>query len=107
MSRLGNFKRKPSAHLHPTHTGSPYTAKEVAKAGADDDQVQRLVQVITAKAYVAAHEGHTGIGHRYENANVLKRAAEQLRDMGYSVSFDPGAEGYSGVAFSPYLSIDW
>lgn len=84
-----------------------YTAEEVSEAGASDVEVQCLVQVITAKAYVAAQEGHTGIGHRHENANVLKRAGEQLRGMGYGVRFDPGGEGYSGVAFSPHLSINW
>lgn len=84
-----------------------YTAKEVAGAGAGDGQVQRLVQVITAKAYIAAQEGHTGIGHRHGNANLLKRAGQQLRDMGYAVRFDPGGDGYSGVVFSPYLLISW
>lgn len=107
MSWLDISKRKPTAHLHPTHTGSLYTAKEVAKAGVDDFEVQLLVQAITAKAYTAAQEGHTSIGYRYGNANLLKRAGEQLRDMGYAVSFDPGAEGYSGVFFSPHLSISW
>ena len=108
MSWLDIFKRKPAANLHPTTTGSLYTAKEVAKAGVDDAQVQRLVQVITAKAYVAAQEGHTGIGHRHENANVLKRAGEQLRGMGYAVRFDPGGETYDGdYFFSPNLSISW
>ena len=108
MSWLDIFKRKPAANLHPTHTGSLYTAKEVAKAGVDDFEVQCLVQVITAKAYVAAQEGHTGIGYRYGNANLLKRAGEQLRGMGYGVRFDPGGETYDGdYFFSPNLSISW
>lgn len=108
MSWLDIFKRKPAAHLRPTHTGSLYTAGEVAEAGVGDGEVQRLVQVITAKAYVAAQEGHTGIGYRYGNANVLKRAGEQLRDMGYAVRFYPGGETYDGdYFFSPNLSISW
>ena len=102
MSWLDIFKRRPAANLHPTTTGSLYTAKEVAKAGVDDAQVQRLVQVITAKAYVIAQKGYTGIRYSHENANLLKLAGQQLKGMGYSVRFDPGDDG-----FSPYLAISW
>lgn len=115
MSWLGIFKKKPRAPYGVSFEGDTpaqgkiaYTAKEVAGAGVSDGEVQRLVQVITAKAYVAAQEGRTGIGHRHENANVLKRAGQQLRDMGYGVRFDPGGETYDGdYYFSPNLSIDW
>lgn len=118
MSWLGIFKRKPrtlgGVPGVSFETGTPapgnigYTAKEVAKAGVDDVEVQCLVQVITAKAYIAAQEGHTGIGYRYGNANLLKRAGEQLRGMGYAVRFDPGGETYDGdYFFSPNLSISW
>ena len=117
MSWLDIFKKKPRARWSvvgvsfadgtPAQGKIAYTAEEVAGAGAGDDQVQRLVQVITAKAYVAAQEGHTGIGHRHENANLLKRAGEQLRGMGYGVRFDPGGETYNGDNFSPHLSISW
>lgn len=92
----------------PGHDKKTYTAKEVAKAGVDDVEVQRLVQVITAKAYVAAQEGHTSIGHRDENANLLKRAGEQLSDMGYDVIFNPGGRTNNGYYYSsPLLSISW
>ena len=102
MSWLDIFKRKPAANLHTTHTGSLYTAKEVAEAGVSDKKVQSLVWDITTKAYVVAQKGHTGIRYSHENANLLKLAGQQLKGMGYSVRFDPGDDG-----FSPYLAISW
>lgn len=112
MSWRGLFKRKPREYWTvpgvtfeddtPAPGNVAYTAKEVAEAGVSDDQVQLLVQDITAKAYVASQKGRTGIGYSHDNANRLKRAREQLTRMGYSVSFYPGIDGSS-----PYLSIDW
>lgn len=112
MSWLDIFKRKPQARWSvvgvtfeddtPAPGNVAYTAKEVAGAGASADQVQLLVQDITAKAYVASQKGRTGIGYSHDNANRLKRAREQLTRMGYSVSFYPSVDGSS-----PYLSIDW
>ena len=117
MSWLDIFKKKPRAPWGmpgvsfeddaPTPGKIAYTSKEVAEAGASADQVQLLVQDITAKAYVAAQKGCTGIGYSHDNANRLKRAGEQLTRMGYSVRFYPGGEGYYGMVLSPLLSINW
>ena len=112
MNLLSLFRKKPQARWSvvgvsfeddpPAPDKVAYTAKEVAEAGANDDEVQRLVQVITAKAYVVAQKGHTGIRYSHENANVLKLAGQQLKGMGYGVRFDPGDDG-----FSPHLAISW
>ena len=117
MSWLGIFKRKPREYWTvpgvtfeddtPAPGNVAYTAKEVAGAGASADQVQLLVQDITAKAYVASQKGRTGIGYSHDNSNRLKRAGEQLTRMGYSVRFYPGGEGYYGMVLSPLLSINW
>ena len=112
MSWLDIFKRKPQARWSvvgvsfeddpPAPDKVAYTAKEVAEAGVSDEKVQSLVWDITAKSYVVAQKGHTGIRYSHENANLLKLAGQQLKGMGYSVRFDPGDDG-----FSPHLAISW
>lgn len=78
-----------------------YTAAEVASAGIGKEKIDRVVELVTKEAYIAAKYGGNRVIHYSYNLDVLNEIARRLRELGYST------EIFERSITDPYVIVRW